>query len=147
MKSLIQSLLLRTALSMLLCTGAMAQSNEGSKALSTGIASVVASPVMSLEGKPLEASAALGVGGSFIVGGLVVGSVEVVTLTIKNVVTGSQYVIKASGKAAQGASVAVGTSVRVVAESTGYAVIASGQLLAFIPNAIGQALLHQSQVK
>lgn len=143
MKQLVQSLFL----SVVLCANAMAQSNEGSKAISSGVASVVASPVMSLEGRPLDASLALGVGGSFIVGGLAVGSVEVVTLTLKNAVNGSQYVIKASGKAVQGASVAVGTSVRVVAESTGYAVIASGQLLAFIPNAIGQMLMHQSQVK
>jgi hypothetical protein len=143
MKQFFQSLCLVAVL----CTTAIAQNNEGSKALSSGVASVVASPVMSLEGKPLDASLALGVGGSFIVGGLVVGSVEVVTLTIKSAVNGSQYVIKASGKAVQGASVAVGTSVRVVAEATGYAVIASGQLLAFIPNAIGQMLMHQSQVK
>jgi hypothetical protein len=143
MKQLVQSFFLATVL----CTSALAQNNEGSKALSSGVASVMASPVMSLEGKPLDASLALGVGGSFIVGGLVVGSVEVVTLTIKNAANGSQYVIKASGKAVQGASVVVGTSVRVVAESTGYAVIASGKLLAFIPNAIGQMLLHQSQVK
>jgi hypothetical protein len=143
MKQFFQSLCLVAVL----CTTAIAQNNEGSKALSSGVASVVASPVMSLEGKPLDASLALGVGGSFIVGGLVVGSVEVVTLTIKSAVNGSQYVIKASGKAVQGASVAVVTSVRVVAEATGYAVIASGQLLAFIPNAIGQMLMHQSQVK
>lgn len=143
MKQFVQSL----CLAAVLCTSAVAQNNGGSKALSMGAASIVASPVMSLEGKPLDASLALGVGGSFVVGGLVVESVELVTLTLKNAATGSQYVIKASGKAVQGASVAVGTSVRVVAESTGYAVIASGKLLAFIPNAIGQALLHQSQVK
>ena len=143
MKKLVQSL----CLAAILCTHALAQNSEGSKALSSGVASIVASPVMSLEGRPLEASAALGVGGLFVVGGLVVGSVELVTLTIKNVATGSEYVIKASSKAVQGASVTVGTSVRLVAESTGYAVIASGKLLVFIPNAIGQALLHQSQVK
>ncbi|WP_395669861.1 hypothetical protein [Rhodoferax sp.] len=143
MKKLTQLLMLALAIS----TSAYAQSNDGSKAISMGAASIVASPVLSLEGRPLEASAALGVGGSFVVGGLVVASVELVTLTLKNVATGSQYVIKASGKAVQGASVAVGTSVRVVAESTGYAVIASGKLLAFIPNAIGEALLHHSEVK
>jgi hypothetical protein len=143
MKKLTQLLLLALAIS----TSAYAQSNDGSKAISMGAASIVASPVLSLEGRPLEASAALGVGGSFVVGGLVVASVELVSLTLKNVATGSQYVIKASGKAVQGASVAVGTSVRVVAESTGYAVIASGKLLAFIPNAIGEALLHHSEVK
>jgi hypothetical protein len=144
MKKLTQSLVLALAISISI----YAQSNDGSKAISMGAASIImASPVLSLEGKPLEASAALGAGGSYVVGGLVVASVELVTLTLKNVATGSQYVVKASGKAVQGASVSVGTSVRVVAESTGYAVIASGKLLAFIPNAIGQALLHQSEVK
>jgi cytidylate kinase len=40
----------------------------------------------------------------------------------------------------------VGTSVKTIAESTGYALVASGKLLAFIPNEIGMALLHQSRV-
>jgi hypothetical protein len=77
MKQLVQSLCLVA----ILCTSAVAQNNEGSKVLSAGAASIIASPVMSLEGKPLDASLALGVGGSFVVVGLVVGSVELVTLT------------------------------------------------------------------
>lgn len=47
--------------------------------------------------------------------------------------------------AAEAASVGVGTSVRVVAESTGYALVASGVLLAFVPNEMGRALLHHSR--
>jgi len=46
---------------------------------------------------------------------------------------------------AEAASVGVGTSVRVVAESTGYALVASGVLLAFVPNEMGRALLHHSR--
>lgn len=46
---------------------------------------------------------------------------------------------------AEAASVGVGTSVRVVAESTGHALVASGVLLAFVPNEIGRALLHHSR--
>jgi len=75
------------------------------------------------------------------------GASEVVTLTLKGIESGSTVLVKASTQAVKGASVAVGASVRVVAESTGYALIASGHLLAFIPNAVGQLLLHQSMVK
>jgi hypothetical protein len=46
---------------------------------------------------------------------------------------------------AEAASVGVGTSVKVVAESTGYALVASGVLLAFVPNELGRALLHHSR--
>ena len=45
----------------------------------------------------------------------------------------------------EAASVGVGTSVQVVAESTGYALLASGALLAFVPNEVGRALLHHSR--
>jgi hypothetical protein len=130
----------------LLHTSVFAQS-EGSKAMSQGSMAIIMSPVLSLEGRPIEASAALTGGGSYIVVGLIHATGETVALTIKNVANGTTYIVKSTAKAAQGASVAVGTSVRVVAESTGYALMASGQLLSFIPNAIGQMLLHQSQVK
>ena len=54
--------------------------------------------------------------------------------------------IKLSGRVAEGLSVAVGTTVSVVAMSTGYVLVASGKVIAFIPNEIGKALLHQSRV-
>ena len=143
MKRLLCLVVLNTAL----CMSAMAQSEKASNASAAGATSILASPVLSLEGKPLEASAALGLGGTFIVVGVAEGASEAVSITLKGVEAASTVVIKASSAAVKGASVAVGTSVRVVAESTGYALQASGQLLAFIPNAIGQALLYQSQVK
>lgn len=52
---------------------------------------------------------------------------------------------KVSGEALQASGVVVGSSVRVVAESTGYALIASGRLLAFVPNEVGRALLHDAR--
>lgn len=124
-----------------------AQSEKSSQALGSAAHAILASPVLSLEGKPLEASAALGLGGAFLVVAVAEGASEVVTLTLKGIESGSTVLVKASTQAVKGASVAVGASVRVVAESTGYALIASGQLLAFIPNAVGQLLLHQSMVK
>ena len=126
---------------------AWSQSERGSQMAASGAMSIMASPVLSLEGKPLDASAALGLGGSFLVTGLVMASGEVATMSLKAAASGSEYLIRVSAKAVQGASLAAGQSVRLVAESTGYAVIASGQLLAFIPNAIGQALFYQAPVK
>ena len=52
---------------------------------------------------------------------------------------------KVSGEAVRTASVGVGTSVRVVAESTGYALMAGAALLAFVPNEIGRGLLHNAR--
>lgn len=144
MKKLTSMLVMTTVL----CTSAAwAQSEKSAQASGMGAASIMASPVLSLEGRPLEASLALGMGGSFVVLGVVEGASEVVSLTIKGLEAGSTLVVKASAQAVKGASVVVGTSVKVVAESTGYALMASGQLLAFIPNAVGLMLLHQSQVK
>jgi hypothetical protein len=54
--------------------------------------------------------------------------------------------LRLSGRAAREASLVVGASVNLVATSTGYLLVASGKLLAFIPNEIGKALIHHSRV-
>jgi hypothetical protein len=54
--------------------------------------------------------------------------------------------VRLSGRAAREASLVAGTSVNVVATSTGCLLVASGKVLAFIPNEIGKALLHHSRV-
>ena len=143
MKHLIFTMITASVLS----TSVSAQVITASEKMSLGGLSIIASPVLSLEGKPVDASTALAAGGAFVVIGVVDGSAEVTSVTLKNIANGSQYVINVSGKAAREASVMASTSVRVVAESTGYAIMASGKLLAFIPNAIGQAMMHQSAVQ
>jgi hypothetical protein len=55
--------------------------------------------------------------------------------------------VKLSEKAAKEASLAVGKVVEVSAVSTGYLLIASGKVIAFIPNELGKALLHHSRVE
>ena len=39
-----------------------------------------------------------------------------------------------------------GAAVSAVAMSTGHALVVSGQVIAFIPNELGKALLHHSRV-
>jgi hypothetical protein len=58
----------------------------------------------------------------------------------------AQATVRLSGRAAREASLAVGTSVNVVATSTGYLLVTAGKVLAFIPNEIGKALIHHSRV-
>lgn len=54
--------------------------------------------------------------------------------------------LRLSGKAIEGASLVAGASVMVMAVSTGYVLVAAGQVIAFVPNEIGRSLLHHSRV-
>lgn len=67
-------------------------------------------------------------------------------ITFKAVSDGATVSVKLSGQTAKGISCAVGSVVDVLAVSTGSLLLASGQAIAFIPNEIGLALLHQSKV-
>lgn len=58
----------------------------------------------------------------------------------------AQATVRISGRAAREASLAAGASVRVVALSSGCLLVAAGKVLAFFPNEVGKALLHQSRV-
>ncbi|WP_051534552.1 hypothetical protein [Deefgea rivuli] len=129
----------------LLCSPVQAR-NEGSEIFQSGLASVVMSPLLSLSGKPIEASAALGMGVGLTVVGMSQMGGEVSAVTLEKASDGSRYMIKVSEVMLKEVGLTVGTSVKAVAESTGYALVASGKLLAFIPNEIGMALLHQSRV-
>jgi len=83
-------------------------------------------------------------------GSMVVASVEVVGDAMVVVLTGvadaSRATLRLSGQAARQASMVAGASVEVVALSTGYLLVSAGRVLAFVPNEIGKALLHNSRV-
>ena len=59
---------------------------------------------------------------------------------------GARASITVSGALVGGASVVVGTAVTVTAFSAGWVLSAAGQAIAFIPNAIGTALLYNERV-
>jgi hypothetical protein len=69
-----------------------------------------------------------------------------VVVVLKAVGDGSKATVQFSGKALEGVSVAAGTAVSVVAMSAGHALVVSGQVIAFLPNEAGKALLHHSRV-
>jgi hypothetical protein len=70
---------------------------------------------------------------------------ETVVLSLHGVGNSLETTARISQQAAQAASVGVGTSVSVLAESIGYALMASGTLLAFIPNEAGWALIYHAR--
>lgn len=117
-----------------------------SEEVSTGAASIAASPLASIEGGPLVGSTFFVTGSAFIVVGTSVAAGDAVQVVIQNTVTGSKAVFQTAASVARDVGVSVGTGIKVVAESTGYALIASGKILAFVPNAVGQELLYQSKL-
>lgn len=108
-----------------------------------------------------DASVIVGSGAVLVVAGSVValaGAGEVVVASVTTVADGvvvvlkgasnaSEVVLKFSGKAVSSLSTAVGAGVSVVAVSTGYLLVAAGEVISFIPNEIGKSLLHHSGVK
>ena len=59
---------------------------------------------------------------------------------------GARTSVQLSGQAAGALSLAAGSFVLVTAMSTGWLLSAAGQALAFIPNQLGAALLHNERI-
>jgi hypothetical protein len=59
---------------------------------------------------------------------------------------GARATVTLSGQAIEGASIAVGTAIGVVAISTGWILVNASQAIAFIPNEIGAALLYNERI-
>lgn len=81
---------------------------------------------------------------------LVLASVEVVAdgtvWVLQRASDGARVVVKWSALSAGMVSVAIGTAITVTAISAGWVLSAAGEVLALIPNALGQALLHHERV-
>lgn len=65
-------------------------------------------------------------------------------LSLRGVSNGIETSAIVAKDAAAAASIAVGTSVRVVGETTGYALVAAGRVIAFVPNEVARGLVHRS---
>jgi len=59
---------------------------------------------------------------------------------------GAQASVEVSGRAAGAASGAVGTVLTCTVIGTGVILSAAGEVLAFVPNALGRALLHNERL-
>lgn len=59
---------------------------------------------------------------------------------------GARTTLRLSGAAAGAASLGVATVVTVSAVSTGWILVSAGKAIAFVPNEIGRALLHNERI-
>ena len=92
------------------------------------------------------ASLILAASGAVFVVKAVEASASGIVYVLERTSDGARVSVEVLGKAASGASAAIGTTVTVSAIGAGTLLVASGQTLAFIPNALGQALLHNERV-
>ncbi|KND62445.1 Conjugative transfer protein TrbL [Candidatus Burkholderia verschuerenii] len=129
-----------------------AQSIGGaSEQVSVGTVSILAAPLASIVASgqgvnPSEAASVAGMGSVLVVKGVTEAGKDAVEFIADAASGVSKVSVKAGRSTAQAVGLSVGTTVNVVAQSTGTALVASGKLLAFIPNAAGEALLHHSRV-
>jgi hypothetical protein len=144
------------AIAMLLLSQAAGAQNglsngKPSQNISVGVVSVVVAPVASAAESaqghnPGAASGLALVGTSYVVAGVVEAGADAVELLLSSASTGAKLSVKLSGKAVHNVGVAVGNTVEFTAHASGTMLVASGKVLAFIPNAVGEALLSQQRL-
>jgi hypothetical protein len=111
-----------------------------------------------------EASVFSGVGLSFVAGSVLVGTIQdlakISSATVSSVALAGESIVLAlkdasgamvgsiqvSAKVTGAASIGVGSAIRFVTESVGYAIYAGSQLIAFIPNELGNSLIYRGKV-
>lgn len=116
----------------------------------SAFSAISAMPVASVVGASAGAVVAIPVAFSTAGAVLVVKGVEAsakgTVYVLERMSDGARASVEVSGKAASGASAAVGTVVFVSVISTGVVLSVAGKVIAFIPNEIGKALLHNERV-
>jgi hypothetical protein len=89
---------------------------------------------------------ALAGSGKLVVASLAVGG-ETAVLLLRGSATGVEAAIRVSAAALDAASVGVGTVLTLVGETAGYALLAGGQLIAYLPNDATAPLLEPATVR
>lgn len=106
---------------------------------STGAASVAAGAVVALP-------AALSVGGAVLTVKAVEASATGTVYLLERASDGAQVSVEVSGRAASATAYGVGAVVACSVIGTGVILSAAGEVLAFVPNALGRALLHNERL-
>lgn len=134
-------------------TGATATFNayaqSGVSALSAVSALPVASVVVStsaLSGALLVLPVALSSAGASLVVTSVVVTARGTLYVLERTSDGATASIEVLGKAASGASMVVGSTLMVSTVGAGVLLSAAGEVVAFIPNALGRSLMHNECV-
>lgn len=142
------------ALAVVACAGLLATApvraqSEASVALSLmPLASVVgtASVASAAAGAVMAVPAALSVGGAVLTVKAVESTARGTVVVLERVSDGAVASVEITGRAASAVGAGVGTLVSCSVIGTGVILLSAGQVLAFVPNALGQALLHNERV-
>ncbi len=125
-----------------------AQSQTSAELSALPVASVVgaASVAGSAAGAVVALPAALSVGGAVLTVKAVELSATGTVVLLERASDGAQASVRLVGRAGGQASLTVGTAVTVSAIGSGVILSAAGEVLAFVPNALGRALLHNERL-
>lgn len=93
-----------------------------------------------------QGSVAAFAGGTYVVSGVAQIASGTVEIILSSVGSAARLSVQLSGKAVDAVGVSVGTTVQLVSETTGTLLVASGKVLAFVPNAVGETLLSQNRL-
>jgi hypothetical protein len=139
---------LSTALT-LASTPFSAQAQSEASALSTLSALPMASVVVGVSaaaGAVLVVPVVLSTAGAVLVVRVVEVSARGTVYVLERASDGARASVEVLGKGVAGASVLVGTVVTVSVIGAGVLLSAAGEVIAFIPNALGRALMHNERI-
>lgn len=139
MKSLLASLTLALGLGTAQAQSELSAVSVAPVALSVAAVSATGAALSVAPSAVLVAGATLAVVSVEVVGGVTVWVLERAS-------DGVRISLRTAGQLAQGLAVSAGTVVTVSVIGTGVVLSAAGEVIAFIPNEIGKALLHNEQV-
>jgi hypothetical protein len=126
------------------------ENSSASEKVSIGTMSILVAPIASVgglsSGQPLAGPSLAGGGSAFVVTGIAQGAGESVNVILDAVGAVGKVSVQLSKSAVQSLALSVGTTVRVISETTGTVLVASGKVIAFIPNELGKALLSQARL-
>lgn len=148
-----KQMLLAASLSAALVAGPVRAQSEASLVLSAlPVASVVGTGAAVAGSAAAGAAAVSAVPAALAVSGavLVVKAVEVsargTVIVLERASDGARASVELSGRAASGVAASVGTVVVVSVIGAGVVLSAGGEVLCFIPNELGRALLHNERL-
>ncbi|HSC80603.1 MAG TPA: hypothetical protein VLC08_09625 [Chitinolyticbacter sp.] len=119
-----------------------------SEQISIGAVSIVLAPSAGSEaGRPVTGTL-LGsaLGSAYIITGIAEAGADAVTLLLESAQASGKASVTVARSALEQSGLAIGKSVQAVSASGGTLLVASGKVLAFIPNTLGQALLHEARL-
>ena len=141
-----KQMLLAASLSVSLVSGAARAQSEASLVLSTlPVASVVGAG-SAVAGSAAASAVALAVSGAVLVVKTVEVSARGTVIVLERASDSARASVELSGRVASGVVAGVGTVVAVSVIGAGVVLSAAGEVLCFIPNELGRALLHNERL-